>query len=120
MQNGFADSLVIVLFFVGATLGHFTLTVRSHNWWYGLALPRWTGKLIHVGHGLLVLAAPILYWQCFGYDVLAPFSHSPTWHHIVAGYLGTGVREILGFSLVVLVLLARPWGLFGQPAVRRV
>jgi branched-chain amino acid transport system permease protein len=39
---------------------------------------------------------------------------------IVAGYLGTGVREILGFGLVVLVLLARPWGLFGQPAVRRV
>jgi len=39
---------------------------------------------------------------------------------IVAGYLGTGVREILGFGLVVLVLLVRPWGLFGQPAVRRV
>jgi branched-chain amino acid transport system permease protein len=39
---------------------------------------------------------------------------------IVAGYLGTGVREILGFGLVVLVLLARPWGLFGHPAVRRV
>ncbi len=39
---------------------------------------------------------------------------------IVAGYLGTGVREILGFGLVVVVLLARPWGLFGQPVVRRV
>jgi branched-chain amino acid transport system permease protein len=39
---------------------------------------------------------------------------------VVAGYLGTGVREILGFGLVIVVLLARPWGLFGQPAVRRV
>lgn len=39
---------------------------------------------------------------------------------VVAGYLGTGVREILGFGLVILVLLARPWGLFGRPAVRRV
>jgi branched-chain amino acid transport system permease protein len=39
---------------------------------------------------------------------------------VVAGYLGTGVREILGFGLVVLVLLVRPWGLFGRPAVRRV
>jgi len=39
---------------------------------------------------------------------------------IVAGYLGTGVREILGFALVVLVLLLRPWGLFGVPAPRRV
>ena len=39
---------------------------------------------------------------------------------IVAGSLGTGVRELIGFALVVLVLLARQWGLFGQPAVRRV
>jgi branched-chain amino acid transport system permease protein len=39
---------------------------------------------------------------------------------IVAGYLGTGVREILGFALVIVVLLARPWGLFGTPVLRRV
>ena len=39
---------------------------------------------------------------------------------IVAGLFGTGGREILGFALVILVLLLRPWGLFGAPAVRRV
>jgi branched-chain amino acid transport system permease protein len=39
---------------------------------------------------------------------------------VVAGYLGTGVREILGFALVIVVLLLRPWGLFGTPALRRV
>jgi branched-chain amino acid transport system permease protein len=39
---------------------------------------------------------------------------------VVAGYLGTGVREILGFGLVILVLLLRPWGLLGTPRVRRV
>lgn len=39
---------------------------------------------------------------------------------LVSGYLGTGMREILGFGLVILVLLARPWGLFGRPAARRV
>ncbi len=39
---------------------------------------------------------------------------------VVAGYLGTGIREILGFGLVILVLLVRPWGLFGVPALRRV
>ena len=39
---------------------------------------------------------------------------------LVAGYLGTGVREICGFGLVILVLLVRPWGLFGTPALRRV
>ncbi len=39
---------------------------------------------------------------------------------IVAGLFGTGGREILGFALVIAVLLLRPWGLFGAPAVRRV
>jgi branched-chain amino acid transport system permease protein len=39
---------------------------------------------------------------------------------IIAGYLGTGVREILGFGLVILVLLLRPSGLFGRLAARRV
>ncbi len=39
---------------------------------------------------------------------------------VVSGYLGTGVREICGFGLVIVVLLARPWGLFGRPAARRV
>ena len=39
---------------------------------------------------------------------------------VVAGYLGTGVREILGFALVIVTLLLRPWGLFGTPALRRV
>jgi branched-chain amino acid transport system permease protein len=39
---------------------------------------------------------------------------------VVAGYLGTGVREILGFALVIAVLLLRPWGLFGTPTLRRV
>lgn len=39
---------------------------------------------------------------------------------VVAGYLGTGVREIFGFGLVILVLLVRPWGLFGVQALRRV
>jgi branched-chain amino acid transport system permease protein len=39
---------------------------------------------------------------------------------VIAGYLGTGVREILGFALVIVVLLLRPWGLFGSPVPRRV
>jgi branched-chain amino acid transport system permease protein len=39
---------------------------------------------------------------------------------IVAGYLGTGVREIFGFGLVILVLLVRPSGIFGSHALRRV
>jgi branched-chain amino acid transport system permease protein len=51
--------------------------------------------------------------------VLAGFVYG-IFEAVVAGYLGTGVREILGFGLVVVVLLVRPWGLFGVRALRRV
>jgi branched-chain amino acid transport system permease protein len=39
---------------------------------------------------------------------------------MVAGYISTGAREIVGFALVVAVLVVRPWGLLGTPPVRRV
>jgi branched-chain amino acid transport system permease protein len=38
----------------------------------------------------------------------------------VAGYLSTGAREIVGFGLVILVLIARPWGLLGARPARRI
>jgi branched-chain amino acid transport system permease protein len=38
----------------------------------------------------------------------------------VAGYLSTGAREIVGFALVILVLIVRPWGLLGARPARRV
>jgi branched-chain amino acid transport system permease protein len=38
----------------------------------------------------------------------------------VAGYLSTGAREIVGFGLVILVLIVRPWGLLGSRPTRRV
>ena len=38
----------------------------------------------------------------------------------VAGYLSTGAREIIGFALVILVLIVRPWGLLGTRPARRV
>jgi branched-chain amino acid transport system permease protein len=39
---------------------------------------------------------------------------------VVAGYLGTGVREISGFGLVIVMLLVRPSGLLGVARLRRV
>ena len=39
---------------------------------------------------------------------------------VVAGYVSTGAREIVGFALVILVLVMRPGGLGGAPATRRV
>jgi branched-chain amino acid transport system permease protein len=38
----------------------------------------------------------------------------------VAGYISTGAREIVGFALVILVLIVRPWGLLGSRPARRV
>ncbi len=39
---------------------------------------------------------------------------------VVAGYVSTGAREIVGFALVIAVLVVRPWGLLGTPPARRV
>jgi branched-chain amino acid transport system permease protein len=38
---------------------------------------------------------------------------------LLAGYLWTGVRDIIGFTLMIFVLLVRPNGIFGQAAAER-
>ena len=38
---------------------------------------------------------------------------------LVSGYFYTGIRDILGFSLMILVLFLRPEGLFGTPTSER-
>jgi branched-chain amino acid transport system permease protein len=40
--------------------------------------------------------------------------------NLVGGYFGSSAKEIFGFSLVILVLLLRPTGLFGRTTLRRV
>ena len=39
---------------------------------------------------------------------------------LCAGYIYTGIRDILGFGLVIVVLLVRPAGLFGRAATEKV
>lgn len=39
---------------------------------------------------------------------------------LVAGYLSTGAREIVGFTVVIAMLIVRPWGLLGSRPARRV
>ncbi|HEX7212727.1 MAG TPA: branched-chain amino acid ABC transporter permease, partial [Methylomirabilota bacterium] len=56
-------------------------------------------------------SAPGIVVAGLGYGVLEAF---------VAGHVSTGAREIVGFALVIAVLVARPWGLLGQPPARRV
>ncbi len=49
----------MILLFAGACLGHLVLMILSHNWWYGLALPRKAGTIIHLIHALLIVAFPV-------------------------------------------------------------
>ena len=39
---------------------------------------------------------------------------------LVAGYVSTGAREIVGFAVVIAMLVVRPWGLGGARPARRV
>ncbi|MCB1461647.1 MAG: branched-chain amino acid ABC transporter permease [Nitratireductor sp.] len=40
--------------------------------------------------------------------------------NLAGGYLGRGLKEIAGFILIVVVLMVRPYGLFGQREIERV
>jgi branched-chain amino acid transport system permease protein len=40
--------------------------------------------------------------------------------NLAEGYIGQGLKEIAGFVVIVLVLMVRPYGLFGQKEIERV
>lgn len=40
--------------------------------------------------------------------------------NLAEGYIGQGLKEIAGFVVIVLVLMVRPYGLFGQREIERV
>lgn len=40
--------------------------------------------------------------------------------NLASGYLGRGLKEIAGFVLIIVVLMIRPYGLFGQREIERV
>ena len=63
------DTLLAVLFFVGACTGHVTLMVRAHNWCYGQALPRRVTDTLQVLFGLLTLTGLAAFWLA-GPDLL--------------------------------------------------
>ncbi|OPY60961.1 MAG: High-affinity branched-chain amino acid transport system permease protein LivH [Syntrophorhabdaceae bacterium PtaU1.Bin034] len=39
---------------------------------------------------------------------------------LLSGYLYTGIRDIIGFSLVILLLFLKPEGLFGIKSVEKI
>jgi predicted MPP superfamily phosphohydrolase len=52
-------SLLWAVLFAAACLGHLILMIGSHNWFYGLRMPKWGGDVVHVLHALLVVAVPV-------------------------------------------------------------
>ena len=40
--------------------------------------------------------------------------------NLAQGYLGEGLREIAGFVVIIVVLMLRPYGLFGSADIERV
>ncbi|MGH7224930.1 MAG: metallophosphoesterase, partial [Gemmataceae bacterium] len=97
----------MLLLFAGAGLGHMVLMIVSHNRWYGLALPRHTGTFIHLGHGLLIVAFPVLMIRAFGWDLsgLPQLSSPFAWPQLITLYVL--VCAAVGFIALPLNTLAR-------------
>lgn len=79
------DTLLAVVLFVSACIGHFALILTSHNIGYGSGLGRRAVDLIQFSHGLLFLAGPFLLGWYVGLDLRALFREPG--REIVAGYV---------------------------------
>lgn len=95
-------TLATVLVFAGAAVGHIALTVRVHNWWYGLPLNRHLTDAGQLLFGVLTLAGVAAFWLA-GPD-LRPLLFAPN----VAP---------LGRALGVYAALCCPVGLIVLPGV---
>jgi uncharacterized protein len=92
--------ILSLLMFAVFAVGHAALMVRTHNWFYGLALPHGTGKIIHLVFGLATLAGPVALFLYTGWDLGAlPLSSSP------GTLLLTAYLALCGFAGLVVL----PW-----------
>lgn len=99
--------LVAALLFVGACLGHLGLAVYSHNWFYGGHLSKKLGDVMHLLHGVLVLAFPVVLWLACRWDVTALFAggSAPPWRLALAAYVA--LCWAVGFGVLPVVTLYR-------------
>jgi predicted MPP superfamily phosphohydrolase len=61
--------------------------VGSHNWWYGLPLPRRVTDLMHLIHLLLTLAFPAVVWWAVGPDLDGRFAFASVPVTLLAAYV---------------------------------
>jgi predicted MPP superfamily phosphohydrolase len=95
------------LLFAGACLGHLTLMVALHNWFYGTILSRTVSHLLRYGIGLVTPGAVIAFWWYRGPDTTAALdvTVSPPWGALLAGYLV--LCWVMGFGVLPAVTLWR-------------
>ncbi len=63
-------SAAVAALFLAACLGHLTLMVASHNWWYGQPFSKAAGDRVHTLHGLLTVVVPLALVLWLGRDFL--------------------------------------------------
>src|SRR5262245_41489619 len=94
-----------------ACLGHLVLMIGSHNWCYGLRLPKWAGDVVHLLHALAVLALPaglILGWG-WTLDGLLVWPTACATHAAILAYLGLCVLvSVVWLPAITLWRLRRP------------
>jgi predicted MPP superfamily phosphohydrolase len=97
----------MLVLLAGACLGHLVLMIVSHNWWYGQPLPHRAGTVIHLVHGLLILAFPAALVWAYGWDLAGlPWASSPWgWPQLVTLYVL--VCAVVGFIGLPLNTLRR-------------
>ena len=95
-----------------ACLGHLVLMIGSHNWFYGLRLPKWAGDVVHLTHALAVLALPagLLVGWGWGLDGLFAWPPTCTVHALVLAYLAVCLAVALLWlpGVTLFRLLRRP------------
>jgi predicted MPP superfamily phosphohydrolase len=108
----FSDPVWCVILFVVAVVGHSALMVTAHNWWYGHALPRKAGDVIHALHGLMVLFGPVFFWWLGGLDLAAVFdwnSETAWWQFVFAAYVAVcWLVAVVVFPGITALRLLRP------------
>jgi len=77
----------MLFFFAAACLGHLVLMIASHNWFYGLPLPRRVTDVFHLLHGGLVLAFPLVLWYAAGWDLSGLFRFDAAGGAVLAAYV---------------------------------
>jgi predicted MPP superfamily phosphohydrolase len=90
-------------------LGHLSLMIACHNWWYGQPFPKKLGDVIHLGHALLVVGFPLGLYLLVGWDILGlyTFPSGPwTWREALAVYV---MLCWLAGGVVVPVITLQRW-----------